>query len=191
MKSKISLLLLTAIIIFSCTKKNPELTFEKQNSNEERSKTEMIITSSAFIESELIPSEYTCDGVNISPQLSWLGVPENTKSFALINDDPDAPSGDWVHWVIINIPGSVKELPENIPGDRILDNGTKQGINDFGEIGYGGPCPPGGTHRYYFKLYALDVYLDKDAGLTKKELLNAMEGHILAESQLMGRYKRN
>ncbi len=151
----------------------------------------MVITSSAFKEGELIPSKYTCDGDDISPQLSWSGAPENTKSFALINDDPDAPSGDWVHWVIFNIPGSVKELPENIPHDKILDNGTKQGTNDFGQIGYGGPCPPGGTHRYYFRIYALDVYIDKDAGITKKVLISAMEGHILAEAQLIGKYKRN
>jgi hypothetical protein len=191
MKSKISLLLLVAFIIFSCTKKNPETESGKQNSTEERSKTEMVITSSAFKEGELIPSKYTCDGDDISPQLSWSGAPENTKSFALINDDPDAPSGDWVHWVIFNIPGSVKELPENIPHDKILDNGTKQGTNDFGQIGYGGPCPPGGTHRYYFRIYALDVYIDKDAGITKKVLISAMEGHILAEAQLIGKYKRN
>lgn len=151
----------------------------------------MVITSSAFMEGEMIPSKYTCDGEDISPQLSWTGAPENTKSFAVISDDPDAPSGDWVHWVIFNIPGSVTELEEKIPADKILDNGTKQGTSDFGKIGYGGPCPPGGTHRYYFKLFALDVYLDKDAGISKKELLAAMEGHILAESQLMGRYKRN
>ncbi len=191
MNLKISILLLSAVIILSCTKKNTEVTTEKQNLNEERSKTEMIITSSAFKEGEMIPSEYSCDGKNVSPQFSWSGAPENTKSFALISDDPDAPSGDWVHWVIFNIPGSVTELSENIPHDKILDNGTKQGSNDFGKIGYGGPCPPGGTHRYYFKLYALDVYLDKDAGITKKGLLDAMEGHILKESKLTGKYKRN
>lgn len=191
MNLKISILLLSAVIILSCKKKNTGVTTEKQNLNEERSKTEMIITSSAFKEGEMIPSEYSCDGKNVSPQFSWSGAPENTKSFALISDDPDAPSGDWVHWVIFNIPGSVTELSENIPRDKILDNGTKQGSNDFGKIGYGGPCPPGGTHRYYFKLYALDVYLDKDAGITKKGLLDAMEGHILKESKLTGKYKRN
>jgi len=191
MKNNISLILAIAIFFISCTKKNLESISEKQNQNKERRKTEMVIMSSAFKEGEMIPSKYTCDSDDISPQLSWLGVPENTKSFALINDDPDAPAGDWVHWVIFNIPGSVTELPEKIPADKILDNGTKQGKNDFGKIGYGGPCPPGGTHRYYFKLYALDVYLDKDAGISKKELLNAMEGHILAEAQLMGKYKRN
>jgi Raf kinase inhibitor-like YbhB/YbcL family protein len=189
MKNNFPLILAIAIFFISCTKKNLEPISEKQN--QERRKTEMVITSSAFKEGEMIPSKFTCDGDDISPQLSWSGVPENTKSFALINDDPDAPAGDWVHWVIFNIPGSVTELLEKIPADKILDNGTKQGKNDFGKIGYGGPCPPGGTHRYYFKLYALDVYLDKDAGISKNELLNAMEGHILAEAQLMGRYKRN
>lgn len=191
MKNNISVILAFTIFFISCMKKNPETTSEKQNPNQERRKTEMTITSSAFKEGEMIPSKYTCDGDDISPQLYWSGVPENTKSFALINDDPDAPAGDWVHWIIFNIPGSVNELAEKIPSDKILDNGTKQGTNDFGKIGYGGPCPPGGTHRYYFKLYALDVYLDRDAGISKKELLNAMEGHILAEAHLMGKYKRN
>jgi len=190
MKNKISLILVIVIFFYSCQKKNPETIPKEQTTKQEGSKTEMKITSSSFKEGEMIPSKYTCDGENISPQLSWTGSPENTKSFALISDDPDAPAGDWVHWVIYNIPSSVSELAENILKDKALDNGTKQGLNDFRKIGYDGPCPPGGTHRYYFKLYALDILRDNDAGLTKKELLKAMEGHILSEARLMGKYKR-
>ena len=150
----------------------------------------MIITSTAFKEGEMIPSKYTCDGDNISPQLSWTGAPGNTKSFALISDDPDAPVGVWVHWVVFNIPPSVSELEENYPKDRELRGGIIQGITDFRTTGYGGPCPPGGTHRYFFKLYALDTMLDENAGQTKAALQKAMEGHIIGEAQLMGKYKR-
>jgi Raf kinase inhibitor-like YbhB/YbcL family protein len=150
----------------------------------------MEIRSSAFKEGALIPAKYTCDGMDVSPPLEWSQVPEGTESFALICDDPDAPAGTWVHWVIYNIPGEVRELAEGIPARDVLENGTTQGSNDFRRIGYGGPCPPRGTHRYYFKLYALDTKLDAGAGISKKELIRAMEGHILAEGQLMGKYKR-
>jgi len=153
-------------------------------------KMEIKIKSTAFKEGGMIPSKYTCDGADISPPLSWDSVPEGTKSLALICDDPDAPMGTWVHWVIFNIPPDTRELPENVPPQKTLANGAKQGINDFRKIGYGGPCPPGGTHRYYFKLYALDTGINLEAGATKSQLLKAMEGHILAEGQLMGKYKR-
>jgi Raf kinase inhibitor-like YbhB/YbcL family protein len=191
MKIKISLILIFIIFFYSCQKKNPETVPEKQTTKQEGRKTEMKITSSAFKEGEMIPSKYTCDGEDISPQLSWTGAPDNTKSFALIADDPDAPVGIWVHWVIYNMPPAVMELKENFPKDKSFDDGTKQGMTDFRRIGYGGPCPPSGTHRYYFKLYALDIILAKDAGLAKKELLDAMQGHIIAEAQLMGKYKRS
>ena len=148
------------------------------------------ITSAAFIEGGMIPRDYTCDGRDISPPLAWTGAPEGTKSFAIICDDPDAPVGTWVHWVLFNVPAAADELAQSIPPDRILEDGTRHGINDFGTFGYGGPCPPGGTHRYYFKLYALDTELTQEPGITKAELLKAMEGHILAEGQLMGRYTR-
>ena len=148
------------------------------------------ITSSAFADGGMIPREYTCDGRDISPPLVWNGVPEDTKSLAIICDDPDAPVGTWVHWVLFNIPATVNELPQSIPPDKVLENGARHGINDFRKFGYGGPCPPGGTHRYYFKIYALDTELTQEPGLTKADLLKAMNGHILAEGQLMGRYKR-
>lgn len=148
------------------------------------------IISSAFKEGELIPSKYTCDGENISPQLSWINAPAGTKSFALINDDPDAPIGDWVHWILYNIPVESKELVENSSKKKLLPVNTIEGNNDWGRIGYGGPCPPSGTHRYFFKIYALDVVLPVKQGTTKKQLLDAMKGHILATAQLIGKYKR-
>lgn len=148
------------------------------------------ITSTAFTEGSMIPQDYTCDGEDISPPLAWSGVPDGTKSLALICDDPDAPMGTWVHWVLFNIPAHIMELPTNISPEKIIQNGAKHGINDFRKFGYGGPCPPGGTHRYYFKLYALDTEINVETGITKAQLLKAMEGHILAEGQLMGRYSR-
>jgi len=151
---------------------------------------EIKIRSSAFSEGEMIPKKYTCDGENISPPLEWTGVPDGTKSLALICDDPDAPVGTWVHWVLFNIPTATNELSGNIPSKKILENSAKHGINDFRKLGYGGPCPPGGTHRYYFKIYALDTEINLNSGISKAQLLEAMEGHILAEGQLMGRYKR-
>ena len=151
---------------------------------------EIKITSSAFEEGGLIPPKYTCDGADISPPLQWDHVSEATKSIAIISDDPDAPVGTWVHWVMFNLPADTRELQENIPKDEILPNGGRHGITDFGRIGYGGPCPPSGTHRYFFKIYALDTELDLAAGTAKSDLLNAMEGHILAEGQLIGKYKR-
>jgi len=151
---------------------------------------EIKVKSEAFEEGGMIPKKYTCDGEDASPPLSWTGVPEGTEALALICDDPDAPVGTWVHWVIFNIPPDTTGLSENIPPERVLESGARQGRNDFGNIGYGGPCPPRGTHRYYFKLYALDKKVDLEPGATKDELLKAMEGHILAEGKLMGRYKR-
>jgi hypothetical protein len=151
---------------------------------------ELKVTSAAFSEGGMIPSQYTCDGADKSPPISWTKGPEGTKSYALISDDPDAPVGTWVHWVIYNIPASVTSLAENIPKKARLDDGSLQGINDFKKYGYGGPCPPGGTHRYYFKVYALNTVISAEPGLTKKQLLKAMEGHILAQGQLMGRYSR-
>ncbi len=151
----------------------------------------MEIKSTAFKEGELIPGKYTCDNIDISPPLEWSQVPSGLKSFALICDDPDAPMGTYVHWVLFNLPENTRALSENVPKVEVLNNGAKQGKNDFGKTGYGGPCPPGGTHRYYFKIYALDKELDSQPGITKRELLKAMEGHILAEAQLMGRYRRS
>jgi len=148
------------------------------------------LTSPAFEDGGTIPKQYTRDGPDVSPPLAWTAVPKGTKSLALICDDPDAPMGTWVHWVIFNLPSDVGELPKNVPALRALASRAKQGTNDFGRIGYGGPCPPSGTHRYYFKLYALDTELNLEAGATKAELLDALDGHVLGEGQLMGRYSR-
>ncbi len=150
----------------------------------------MRISSTVFEEGGMIPARYTCDGADISPPLSWSGIPEETRSLALISDDPDAPAGVWVHWVVYNIPSASTGLPERVPKEKTLTDGSLQGSNDFRRIGYGGPCPPSGTHRYFFKLYALDQRLDLAPGASKAQLLTAMEGHILGEVQLMGKYQR-
>lgn len=151
---------------------------------------EIKITSTAFEDGGLIPARYTCDGADISPPLRWETVPEGTKTIALICDDPDAPMGTWVHWVLFNLPAETRELAEKIPPDSTLPNQALQGTSDFGRIGYGGPCPPSGTHRYFFKIYALDTQIELAAGANKRQLLKAMEGHILAQGQLIGKYKR-
>ncbi len=142
------------------------------------------------IRNQTIPQHYTCDGDNVSPPLEWGDVPDETKSLALIAEDPDAPGGTFTHWVLYNMPANLRRLPENVRRDEILPNGTLQGINSFQRIGYGGPCPPGGTHRYYFRLYALDSMLELPPGVSKEMLLEAMEGHILAQTEVMGRYSR-
>lgn len=149
------------------------------------------LNSTAFGDGDMIPRKYTCDGPDVSPPLSWTGIPEGTRSLALICDDPDAPMGTWVHWVAFNIPPAVDHLPEGIPRQNELPAGGMQGRNDFRRVGYGGPCPPSGTHRYFFKLYALDAELDLDSKATKADVERAMQGHILAQGQLMGRYKRS
>ena len=153
-------------------------------------KMEINLTSAAFKEGEFIPKKYTCDGENVSPPLEWGGIPTTAKSIAIICDDPDAPMGTWVHWVTFNIPPTVNSLSEKLPSSKILEDGTTQGNNDFRKIGYGGPCPPGGIHRYFFKIYALDKRIELAPGATKAELLNEMSGHILGEGKLMGRYSR-
>ncbi len=153
-------------------------------------KMEFKIFSSAFKEGELIPIKYTCDGLNISPPLNWTEPPKGTKSFALINDDPDAPIGEWVHWILFNIPADTRELKDDSSSKHNLPKGTIEGMNDFRKNNYGGPCPPSGTHRYFFKLYALDLFFPFKEGASKKQLLEAMKGHILAEATLIGKYKR-
>ena len=146
----------------------------------------MTVESPAFSEGQTIPARYTADGADISPPLVIHGVPGETRSLALIMDDPDAPMGTWVHWVAWNLPAETREIPEgSLPG------GTVEGRNSWGRAGYGGPAPPSGTHRYYFKVYALDTKLDLPPSTDKAGLLSAMKGHVLAEAELMGRYSRN
>ena len=149
------------------------------------------LSSSAFKPSEAIPKEYTCDGSDISVPLSWKNAPEGTKSVALIVDDPDAPRGTWVHWVLYDVPADARELSAGIGHDESQENGAKQGKNDFGKLGYGGPCPPSGpAHHYHFKLYALDQMTGLKSKASKQQLLDAMKGHVIAETQLIGTYKR-
>ena len=151
---------------------------------------ELDIRSSAFGEGELIPIKYTCDGGDVSPPLSWAQLPNETKSIVLICDDPDAPMGTWVHWVLFGLSPDTMELPEGVSNEKEVLGGAKHGLNDFRKYCYGGPCPPGGTHRYFFKLYMVDTQVDLNAGATKNEVLSAIKGHILAAGQLMGRYSR-
>lgn len=147
----------------------------------------LTVTSAAFQAGDHIPDIYTCDGKNFSPPISWSEVPLNSKSIVLIVDDPDAPKGAWVHWIAFNLPPHLTELPQNA---SIKDLGGLEGTTSFESTGYGGPCPPSGSHRYYFKIYALDTILDLEPSIGKQELVQAMQGHILAEGQLMGIYRK-
>ncbi len=142
------------------------------------------------MDGEMIPAKYTCQGEDVSPPLSMMDVPEKTRSLALILVDPDAPSGKFVHWVMYNIPPETRELEENIKKTDKLPDGTMQGINDYGRIGYGGPCPPFGTHRYYFKLYALDTILNVAPGVRETDLLKVLFHHNIAEAHFMGKYSK-
>jgi len=149
------------------------------------------LTSTAMKPGDAVPKKYTGDGDDLSPPLKWTEPPSGTQSLALICEDPDAPRGTWTHWVAFNLPAESRELAEGMPGEPTLPNGTVQGTNDFGKIGYGGPAPPAGKpHRYFFKLYALDRKVDFQSGADKKQVLAAMKGHILGEAQLMGTYAR-
>jgi Raf kinase inhibitor-like YbhB/YbcL family protein len=149
------------------------------------------LTSTAFREGEAIPEEYTADGRNTSPPLTWSDPPPGTRSLALVCEDPDAPRGTFTHWVVFNLPAESRELGEGVPGEATLPNGTVQGTNGFGHVGYGGPSPPAGNpHHYHFRLFALDCPLDLKPGATKDRLLKAGKGHILGEAELVGTYGR-
>ncbi len=166
---------------------------EEKNQKKE-GKMSFTLKSNTFQDGDWIPSKYTCDGDDISPNIYWDDVPEGTQSFAIICDDPDAPVGVWDHWIIYDIPDTIKSLDENVDRQSsVLSEplkGALQGVNSWNRIGYGGPCPPGGSpHRYFFKIYALDTFIKKQK-LNKKELIKEMEDHILGEAQLMGKYKR-
>jgi Raf kinase inhibitor-like YbhB/YbcL family protein len=157
-----------------------------------RKETTMVLhlTTTAFQIGGFIPKEFTCDGPDISPALAWTAPPAGTKSLAVIVDDPDAPAGTWVHWLLYDLPGDARKLDEDVAKDRQLPDGARQGRNDFGKIGYNGPCPPKGSpHRYFFKLYALDRKTNLKAGASKAELERAMKGHILAEAEVVGQFQ--
>jgi Raf kinase inhibitor-like YbhB/YbcL family protein len=150
------------------------------------------LTSDAFANGQSIPAKYACTGKNISPALAWNEPPAGTQSFALIVDDPDAPMGNWVHWVLFNIPADVRSLQEDLPvtGKNVDPNAIYVGKNSSSRTSYDGPCPPSGTHRYYFKLYALDTAISLLPGATKEQVLKEMEGHILAQGELMGTFSK-
>ena len=159
---------------------------------EEDNEMAFTLTSSAFAQGGTIARSYSCDGRDISPPLSWENAPDGSESFVLICDDPDAPVGTWVHWVLYNISGGSRNLPEGLSSAPELNDGSRQGKNDFNRIGYGGPCPPrGSVHRYFFKLYALDTMLNLSAGLRKEDILKAIDGHLLGQAQLAAKYSRS
>lgn len=149
------------------------------------------LASTSFAHGESIPVRHTCDGEDRSPPLAWTDVPVETRAFALVCDDPDAPRGTWVHWLLYQLPAEAAELGPGVPSQPELPSGARQGINDAGDVGYGGPCPPPGKpHRYFFRLYALDVALNLPPGVNRADLDAAMNGHVLAEATLMGTYQR-
>lgn len=185
------ILLLTLMVLSACAPSAtaaPETVISDPLAMEDAMKLEL--TSPAFAHGQPIPVRYTCKGEDISPALAWGEPPAGTQSFALIMDDPDAPVGTWVHWVLFNIPASARGLSEAFPTDASLPDGSLNGTNSWGRTGYGGPCPPSGTHRYFFKLYALDEPLAINAGADKGELEKAMVGHILASAELMGTFSK-
>jgi len=149
------------------------------------------LSSTAFKAGETIPKKHTCDGADASPPLAWTDPPAGTKTLALVCDDPDAPAGTWVHWVLWDMPPATRSLPEGVPSQAKLEDGTRQGTNDFKKTGYGGPCPPpGAPHRYFFKLFAVDTVVGLAPGGTKVALEKAIEGHTLGRAELTGRYGR-
>ena len=151
----------------------------------------LTVTSPAFRPGGPIPRHFTGDGMDVSPPLAWAGVPPEAKSLAVVCEDPDAPRGTWVHWLLYDLPRGTRALPEAVPADPDLDDGSHQGTNDFGYVGYGGPAPPrGAAHRYVFTVYALDAELGLPAGAKKAEVLAAMAGHVLAEGAVEGTYQR-
>ncbi len=184
-----ALTLLASLALPGCTTGPQPLPPQPPSTPSPGNKAEIKVVSVAFKEGQPIPRQYTCDGVNISPPLEWSGVPKTARTIAIIADDPDAPSGTWVHWVLYNLPAENIGFVENLPATENLKAGGFQGKNDFGKIGYGGPCPPSGSHRYVFKVYAVDAELTLKAGATKAEVEKAMEGHVTAQGQLIWTYR--
>ncbi len=185
---RIFLILVLLVLISGCIASEPdEETLIKEDVNMDV----ISISSDVFENGGMLSSEYTCDSSDVSPELSWDTVPAGTQSISLIVDDPDAPGQTWVHWIIYNMPADSTGLPAAVPKNKTLDDGSLQGKNGFGKIGYNGPCPPPGKpHRYFFKVYALDTTLGLKSGATKSQLEAAMSGHILAQGEIVGKYGR-
>ena len=190
MKLRVASTALMMLFVVACAKQPAATTSNPSDTQTPPATTNMKLASSAFTEGQAIPHQYTCNGINISPPLEWTGIPKSAKTLAIIADDPDAPAGTWVHWVIYNLPADTMGMIENLPPTEEIKGGGLQGKNDFEKIGYGGPCPPSGTHRYFFKLYSIDTELPLKAGATKAEVEKAMAGHVVAQGQLMGTYRR-
>jgi Raf kinase inhibitor-like YbhB/YbcL family protein len=151
----------------------------------------IVVKSTAFHEGEAIPARYTADGADVSPPLTWSGVPDGTRSLAVVCEDPDAPRGTWAHWVLFNLPADARQLAEGVPPEPSPPGGGMHGTNSFGKLGYGGPSPPPGKpHRYYFKLFALNATLPLEPGAARDDVLRAVDGRVLGEGWLMGRYGR-
>jgi Raf kinase inhibitor-like YbhB/YbcL family protein len=197
MKYPILVIFLILIFVIGCQKQITEVNVKQNKHNTENNNLNieneiknsqgvenMKLTSPAFKNNSMMPSEYTCDGDGVSPELSIADVPNNAKSLVLISDDPDAPAGTWDHWVMFNIPPETKVIGKDSEPDGVA------GKNSWGKTGYGGPCPPSGTHRYFFKLYALDTILSLKEGATKKEIEKAMQGHIIEKTEIIANYKR-
>lgn len=186
------LLALLSLLFLSCGRgKKPEQSSTAEQPTRGGTTMALEVTSTAFRNDETIPRKYTCQGEDVSPPLKFQGIPEGTKSLALICDDPDAPMGTWVHWVAWSIPPSAPGLPEGAAKDAALPGGIRQGLNSWDKHGYGGPCPPAGKpHRYLFKLYALDFEPELPDTATAREVEIAIRGHIIAEGQLMGKYEK-
>lgn len=185
----LSIILAMALALTSCVvRKEPPKKATKTARGE--AGMAMALSSPAFENGGMIPALYTCDGSDISPPLSWTEIPLDAHSLVIVCDDPDAPGGTWVHWVLFNLHSSTKMLAAGVPGDEKLENGARHGTNDFGKFGYGGPCPPGTEHRYFFKIYALNTMLGITGPIIKSDLFSAMEGHIIAQGELIGRYQR-
>jgi len=182
----LAILVFGAVVYFRSTSKNnqkPQDVLVTEKTTE--STANMTLTSTAFLHDQTIPTKYACDGDNINPPLTITGAPETARTLALIVDDPDAPVGTWVHWLVWNISPTTTEIAENSVPEK-----STQGTTSFGKPGYGGPCPPSGTHRYFFTLFALDALVELDGKATVTELVEAMKGHIVAQTQLIGRYGR-
>lgn len=186
-----SLVVVLSVVLLGCIGCRDVIETGEDTGLMEKEGMTMKVSSSAFDDGAAIPGKYTGDGADVSPALSWTEPPEGTKGFVLICDDPDAPMRTWVHWVLYDLPPETRELPEAVPAENTTREGAKQGINDFRKIGYGGPAPPPGKpHRYFFKLYAVDQMTGLEPGATKRKVLRAIKGHVLAETQVIGTYSR-